>query len=111
MTSGITLAPRVSAKSEALVSFTVSDTKDGAGEKIINFPASFQGLAQSVLIDNQDSTNAVTVRINRGINSITIPASGFRAFNDSWIEQINLTGASTNCQVTSQIVLRSQLGF
>jgi hypothetical protein len=111
MTSGLTLTPRISATSESLISFTVTDTKSTSAEKILNYPASQQGFASSVLIDNQDGSNSVTVRINRGINTITVPASGFRSFNGSWIEQINLTGASTDTQVTAQIVLRNNVGF
>lgn len=103
--------PKISAKSEALISFPVSHVKDSSATKIINYPAEVLGLAQSVLIDNQDSANAVTVRINHGFQTITIPASGFRAFNDSWIEQLDLSGASTDTQVTAQIVGRDQLGI
>jgi len=110
LTSGIAPIAKISAKSEALISFPISDVKDGAAEKIINFPAQYGGLASSVLIDNQDSSNSVTVKINRGFQTITVPASTFRAFNDSWIEQINLTGASTNTQVTADIVSREQIG-
>lgn len=111
MTSGITLGPRLSAKNESLVSFTVVDIKDSSAAKIVNYPSQYLAVAQSILVDNQDSTNAVTVRINRGVNTVTVPASGFRSFNDSWIEQIDTTGASTDTQITAQIVLRKDLGF
>jgi len=110
MTSGLSTIAKISAKSEALISFPVSDIKDSSAELIVNYPAEYMGLASSVLIDNQDGVNTVTVRINRGITSITIPASSFRAFNDTWIEQINLTGASTDTQVTADVVTRDQIG-
>ena len=55
------------------------------------------------MIDNQDAANAVTVRFNLQINAVVIAGGNFRTFNDAWIEQINLTGASTNTQVTSQV--------
>jgi hypothetical protein len=103
MVSGIAILPKVSARNLNLKLNTVANIKDSGNELIINYPASYQSLAQSILVDNQDSANAVTLRINRGVNSITIGASDFRAFNDAWIEQINLSGASTNTQVTSQI--------
>ena len=79
------------------------DLKTAAAALIVNYPAAYQSLAQSILIDNQDAANPVTVRINRSTNTITIASSNFRAFNDAWIEQIDLTGTSTNTQVTAQI--------
>ena len=66
-------------------------------------------LAQSILIDNQDAANAVTVRLNRSVNAITIPPGNQRIFNDAWIEQIDLTGPSTNTQVTAQISPLTQI--
>jgi len=71
--------------------------------------ASHLGLSNSVLIDNQDAANAVTVRFNLQVNATTIAGGNFRAFNDAWIEQINLTGASTNTQITSQIAPLNQI--
>ena len=103
MVSGIAVLPLVSAKNLELKLNTVTDIKDSGNELIINYPASYQSLAQSILVDNQDTSNAVTLRINRGVNSISVGSDSFRAFNDAWIEQINLSGASTNCQVTAQI--------
>ncbi len=61
------------------------------------------------MIDNQDAANAVTFRINHSVNSITIPAGNQRIFNDAWIEQIDLTGPSTNTQVTAQISPLTQI--
>ena len=85
-------------------------TKNTANALTINFPAQFQSLAQSVLIDNQDAANPVTVMLNNtSQNTITIAGGQFRAFNDAWIEQLNLTGASTNTQVTSQISPLTQI--
>ena len=85
------------------------DLKPAAAALIVNYPAQYQSLAQSLLIDNQDAGNAVTVRLNRSTNTITIEASNFRAFNDAWIEQIDLTGPSTNTQVTAQISPLTQI--
>lgn len=79
------------------------DLKTTAAQLVINYPALHQGLSNSVIVDNQDAANAVTVRFNLQINAITIAGGNFRAFNDAWIEQINLTGPSTNTQVTSQV--------
>ena len=95
--------PLVSARNLSLKLRTVVDLKTTAAQLIINFPAQHQGLSNSVMIDNQDAANAVTVRFNLQINAITIAGGNFRAFNDAWIEQINLTGPSTNTQITSQI--------
>ena len=84
--------------------------KNTVNPLIINFPAQFQSLAQSVLIDNQDAANPVTVMLNNtSQNTISIAGGQFRAFNDAWIEQINLTGLSTNTQVTSQISPLTQI--
>jgi len=112
LTSGLVLKKLISAKNENLQAQEVqADPKDSAAERVINFPGQFNGLASSIIIDNQDGANAVTVRLNRSINSITIPASSFRTFNDSYIEQINLTGASTNVQVAAQVVSLEDLGL
>jgi hypothetical protein len=108
LVSGLATLPKQSARSLTLELTTVIQVKNTSNELIINFPASYQGLAQSILIDNLDTANAVTVRINRGVNTMTIGASDFRAFNDAWIEQLNLTGGSTDTQVTAQVAtLRS----
>ena len=93
----------MSAKNLSLKLRTVVDLKTTAGQLVINYPALHQGLSNSVMVDNQDAANAVTVRFNLQINSVTIAAGNFRVFNDAWIEQINLTGPSTNTQVTSQV--------
>jgi len=112
MVTGLVTQNLPSPKSEAFDYQTkVGPNKTTANAQIINFPALFNGLASSVLIDNQDGANPVTVRLNRSTNVITIPASGFRSFNDSWIEQVDLTGASTDTQVTSQTVSLFQLGL
>ena len=103
MVSGISIQPNISARNLTLKLNTVSNIKDTGNPLVINYPALYLSLAQSVFIDNQDGANAVTVRINRGVNTMTIGASDFRAFNDAWIEQLNLTGGSTNTQVTAQV--------
>jgi len=103
LVSGLVTQPLVSAKNLSLKLRTVVDLKTTAAQLVINYPALHQGLSNSVMIDNQDAANAVTVRFNLQINAITIGPSNFRTFNDAWIEQINLTGPSTNTQITSQI--------
>jgi len=112
MVSGLVLQNKVSAKKDDLVTQTVIRSKTSATALVINFPALFNGLASSVLIDNQDGGNSETIRINRNsAGTVTIPASSFRAFNDSFIEQIDLTGAGTNTQVTAQVVSLKELGL
>ena len=101
--SGISVQPQISARNLTLKLNTATHTKADCNPLVINYPALYLGLAQSVLIDNQDGANPVTVRINRGVNSITINSSQNRALNDAWIEQLDLTGASTNTQVTAQV--------
>jgi len=103
LVSGLSVLPKVSARNLTLKLNTVIDLKTAAAAVIVNYPAQYQSLAQSILIDNQDAANAVTVRLNRSTNTITIAGGNFRAFNDAWIEQIDLTGPSTNTQVTSQV--------
>ena len=93
----------MSARNLSLKLRTVVDLKTTAAQLVINYPALHQGLSNSVMVDNQDAANNVTVRFNLQINSITIGGGNFRTFNDAWIEQINLTGPSTNTQVTSQV--------
>ena len=95
--------PLVSARNLGLKLRTVVDLKSTAAQLVINYPALHQGLSNSVMVDNQDAVNAVTVRFNLQINAVTIAGGNFRTFNDAWIEQINLTGPSTNTQVTSQV--------
>lgn len=104
MVSGLSVLPKISARNLSLQLNTVVNTKNTANPLVINYPAQFQSLAQSVMIDNQDAANPVTVMINNTFqNQITIGAGNFRALNDAWIEQLNLTGASTNTQVSAQI--------
>jgi len=101
--------PQISARNLNLKLNTVIDLKTTANPLIVNYPAQYQALSQSLLIDNQDAANAVTVRLNRSTNTVTIAGSNFRAFNDAWIEQIDLTGPSTNTQVTSQVAPLTQI--
>jgi hypothetical protein len=103
LVSGLSVLPKVSARNLSLKLNTVIDLKTAAAALIVNYPAQYQSLSQSLLIDNQDAANAVTVRLNRSTNTITIAGGNFRTFNDAWIEQIDLTGPSTNTQVTAQI--------
>ena len=103
MVTGLVTQPLVSAKNLSLKLRTVVDLKTTAAQLVINYPALHQGLSNSVMVDNQDAANAVTVRFNLQINAVTIAGGNFRVFNDAWIEQINLTGPSTNTQVTSQV--------
>ena len=109
MVSGLAVLPKVSARNLDLKLNTVIDLKTTAAALVVNYAASYQSLSNSLLIDNQDAANAVTVRINHSVNSITIAGSNFRTFNDAWIEQINLTGPSTNTQVTAQISPLTQI--
>ena len=109
MVTGLATQPLISARNLNLKLRTVVDTKTTAAQLIINYPAQHLGLSNSVIIDNQDAGNAVTVRFNLQINSIKIAGSNFRTFNDAWIEQINLTGASINTQVTSQVSPLNQI--
>jgi hypothetical protein len=102
--SGLSVLPKISARNLDLKLNTVVNTKTTAAPLIINYPASFQSLAQSVLVDNQDAANNVTVMINNTFqNTIVIAGGQFRALNDAWIEQLNLTGPSLNTQVTAQV--------
>jgi len=103
LVTGLATQPLISARNLSLKLRTVVNLKTTAAELIINYPALHQGLSNSVLIDNQDAANPVTIRFNRQVNVTTLASGNFRTFNDAWIEQINLTGASTNTQVSSQI--------
>lgn len=103
MVSGLAVLPQISARNLSLKLNTVVDLKTTANPLIINYPAQYQALSQSVMIDNQDAVNLVTIRLNRSTNTITLAGGNFRALNDAWIEQIDLTGPSTNTQVTSQV--------
>jgi len=109
LVSGLAVLPKVSARNLNLKLNTVIDLKTTANPLIVNYAASYQSLSNSLLIDNQDAANPVTLRLNHSVNSITIPAGNQRIFNDAWIEQINLTGASTNTQVTAQISPLTQI--
>ncbi len=103
MVTGLVTQPLISARNLSLKLRTVVDLKTTAAQLVINYPALHQALSNSVMIDNQDAANAVTVRFNLQINAVTIPAGGQRIFNDAWIEQVNCTGPSTNTQITSQV--------
>jgi len=101
--------PKISARNLELKLNTVIDLKTTAAALIVNYAAQYQSLSNSLLIDNQDAANPVTVRLNRSVNTITIAAGNFRTFNDAWIEQLDCTGASTNTQVTAQISPLTQI--
>ena len=103
MVSGLAVLPIISAKNLDLKLRTVVNLKTTVNPLIINFPALQQALAQSMLIDNQDAANPCTVKINGQTNTITIAGGNFRIFNEAWIEQVDITGPSTNVQVTSQV--------
>jgi hypothetical protein len=109
LVSGLSVLPKISARNLSLKLNTVTDLKTAAAALIVNYPAQYQSLSNSLLIDNQDAANPVTVRLNRSVNTITIAAGNFRTFNDAWIEQIDCTGASTNTQVTAQISPLTQI--
>jgi len=109
LVSGLSVLPKISARNLTLKLNTVIDLKTAAAELIVNYPASYQSLSQSLLIDNQDAANACTVRLNRSTNTITIAGGNFRTFNDAWIEQVNVTGPSTNTQVTAQVSPLTQI--
>ena len=109
MVSGLSVLPKISARNLNLKLNTVIDLKTTAAALIVNYAASYQSLSNSLLIDNQDAANAVTLRLNRSVNTITIAGGNFRTFNDAWIEQIDLTGPSTNTQVTAQISPLTQI--
>ena len=103
MVSGLAVLPIISAKNLDLKLRYIVNLKTTAAPLIINYPALQQALAQSVLIDNQDGANPCTLKINGQTNTITIAAGNFRIFNEAWIEQLDITGTSTNVQVTSQV--------
>jgi len=103
LVSGLAVLPIISAKNLELKLRTVVNLKTTANPLIINYPALQQALAQSIMLDNQDGANPCTVKINGQTNTITIPGGGTRIFNEAWIEQVDITGASTNVQVTSQV--------
>jgi len=103
LVSGLAVLPKISARNLDLKLNTVIDLKTTANPLIVNYAAAYQSLSNSLLIDNQDPANAVTVRLNRSVNAITIGGGNFRTFNDAWIEQVDCTGPSTNTQVTAQV--------
>ena len=72
MVSGLAVLPKVSARNLNLKLNTVIDLKTTANPLIVNYAASYQSLSNSLLIDNQDAANAVTLRLNRSVNTITI---------------------------------------
>lgn len=110
MVSGLAVLPKISARNLTLQLNTVVQVKNTANPLVINYPAQYQSLSQSLLVDNQDAANPVTVVLNNtSQNTITLPAGTFRAFNDAWIEQVNCTGLSTNTQVTAQVAALSDI--
>ena len=71
MVSGLAVLPKVSARNLDLKLNTVIDLKTTAAALVVNYAASYQSLSNSLMIDNQDAANAVTVRLNRSVNTIT----------------------------------------
>jgi len=60
------------------------------GQLIIDPNQRFGGLISSLLVQNRDATNPITVRINHG-RPFTIAANISIPFNEVWIDQIDIT--------------------
>lgn len=77
---------------------------------ILNFPNLVNGIARSVEISNNDTTNPATIRLNGDrINVRTLGLNSFRTINDQWLVQIDvIAGALGAVDVVAEIVPLSE---
>jgi len=78
----------------------------GAAQRVITFPTEFGTMAISIMIENQDATNAASYRLNSSVGPmINLAASNFRSFNNMNIVSCTvLPGAAGPIIITGQMV-------
>ena len=92
-------------KDTSIESFPIFITIPANTTRIVTFPTEFNAVAISLQIENQDSANAASYRINSSTNPmINLPASNFRSFADMNIVSVTVTtGAAGVCIVSGQM--------
>jgi len=97
---GLILRPLPSPRAAQITVYPIVVSVAAATTRIIHYPTEFQGLAQGVLILNRDAANTITIIINDDRrNSFTISGGASIAFNDLWIEQIEVTAGAAGVTI------------
>lgn len=82
--------------------------------RTVTFPTEFNAIAISCLIENQDSANAASFRINNSTHpAINLSASSFRSFDSMNIVSITVTAGAAGvvdifAQVTPNPIYQAQ---
>lgn len=89
-------------KDTSIESFPIFITIPANTTRIVTFPTEFNAVAISLQIENQDSANAASYRINSSTNPmINLPASNFRSFSDMNIVSVTVTTGAAGVSVIS----------
>ena len=92
-------------KDTSVESFPIFITIPAATTRTITFPTEFNGVAISAQVENMDSANAASYRVNSSTGTmINLPASNFRGFSGMNIISITVTtGAAGVCVVSGEM--------
>tara|TARA_R110002012_G_scaffold134940_2_gene288560 strand:+ start:180 stop:536 length:357 start_codon:yes stop_codon:yes gene_type:complete len=89
-------------KDTSIESFPIFITIPANITRTVTFPTEFNAVAISIQIENQDSANAASYRINSSTNPmINLPASNFRSFSDMNIVSVTVTTGAAGVTVIS----------
>ena len=91
--------------SQDLESFPIFITIPANTRRIVTFPTEFNSIAIGLQIENNDSTNAASYRINSSTDVMNnLPASNFRSFSGMNIVSVEVqTGAAGACLISGQM--------
>ena len=91
--------------STEIESFPIFVTIPAATTRTITFPTEFNAVAISLQIENMDSANAASYRLNSSTGTmINLPSSNFRGFSNMNIISVTVTtGALGDCVVSGQM--------
>ena len=92
-------------KDTSVESFPIFITIPAATTRTVTFPTEFNAMAISIQIENMDSANAASYRLNSSTGTmINLPASSFRSFSDMNIVSVTVTtGAAGVCVISGQM--------
>lgn len=73
--------------------------------RVVTFPTEFNAIAISIQMENQDSANSASYRINSDIQTmVNLPASNFRSLNNMNIVSVTIdSGAAGPTIITGQM--------
>jgi len=70
--------------------------------RVITFPTEFNAIAISLQIENQDSANAASYRLNSSVGPmVNLPASNFRSFSNMNIVSVTIQPGAAGVTIVS----------